>query len=176
MRLVAVFLFVALWVTGAARTAMTQTAAGRAAKLDLSGYDLRPFYESDFGHSQKIAREEDLIEQADGVWRRKASPAPDAEWIAEGWGGVEVRGGRLLVAPSPFDASGRPRPVEPSRRSHMVVWSRRIFPADFLLEIEMSPCDSTNGLTIVFFCAAGRNGKDIFDVSLPPRRAEYQAY
>jgi hypothetical protein len=58
----------------------------------------------------------------------------------------------------------------------MVIWNRHIFPADFLLEIDMSPCGSTNGLTIVFFCAAGRNGEDIFDMSLPPRRAEYEAY
>jgi hypothetical protein len=176
MRPLAVSLFVALCVTCGARTATTQTAAGAAAALDLSRYDLRPFYENDFSRPQKIAREEDLIEQIDGVWRRKASPAADAEWIAEGWGGAEVRDGRLLVAPSPFDASGRPRPVEPGRRSHMVIWNRRIFPADFLLEFEMSPFGSTNGLTIVLFGAAGRNGEDIFDLSLPPRRAEYQAY
>jgi hypothetical protein len=176
MRPLAVLLFVTLCVTGAARTATTQTKASAAAPIDLSGYDLRLFYENDFSRPQKIAREEDLIEQAGAVWRRKAGPPPDAEWIAEGWGGVEARDGRLLVAPSPFDESGRPRPVESGRRSHMVIWNRRIFPADFLLEFEMSPCGSTNGLTIVLLCAAGRNGADIFDLSLPPRRAEYQAY
>jgi hypothetical protein len=171
-----VLLFVILCVTSAARTATTQTKASAGAQLDLSRYELRPFYENDFGRSQKITREEDLIEQAGAVWKRKAVPAPDAEWIAEGWGGAEVRDGRLIVAPSPFDASGWPLPIEAGRRSHMVVWNRRIFPADFLLEFEMSPCGSTNGLTIVFFCASGQNGEDIFDLSLPPRRAEYQAY
>jgi len=176
MRPLSVLFFVALCVASAARTAPTQTKASVAAALDLSGYDLRLFYENDFSQPQKIAREEDLIEQASAVWRRKASPSSDAEWIAEGWGGVEVRDGRLLVSPSPFDEAGRPRPVESSRRSHMVIWNHRVFPADFLLEFEMSPCGSTNGLTIVFFCAAGRNGADIFDPSLPPRRAEYQAY
>ncbi|HZF39265.1 MAG TPA: DUF1961 family protein, partial [Blastocatellia bacterium] len=165
-----------LSASGAARTATTQTAAGAATPLDLSEYDLRPFYENDFSRPQKIAREEDLIEQAGAVWRRKAVPSPDAEWIAEGWGGVEVRDGRLLVSPSPFDEAGKPRPVESGRRSHMVVWNHRIFPSDFLLEFEMSPCGGANGLTIVLFCAAGRNGEDIFDLSLPPRRAEYQAY
>ena len=176
MRPLAVFLFVVLCVTGAARTATTQTTAGANAQLDLSGYDLRQIYENDFSRPQKIAREEDLIEKVGDTWRRKARPAPDAEWIAEGWGGAEIRDGRLLVAPSPFDAAGRPRPVEPGRRSHMVIWNRRIFPADFLLEFEMSPCGSSNGLTIVLLCAARRNGGDIFDLSLPPRRAEYQAY
>jgi uncharacterized protein DUF1961 len=172
----AVLLFVALCATGAARTATTRTKASAAGRLDLSRYDLRPFYESDFSRPRKIVREEDLIEKAGGVWRRKARPARDAEWVAEGWGGAEIRDGRLFVAPSPFDTSGRPRSVEPGWRSHMVVWNHRVFPADFLLEFEMSPCGSANGLTIVLFCGAGRNGEDIFDLSLPPRRADYQAY
>ena len=154
----AVFLIGFLCLTGSGRTLTTQTAS-----LDLSRFDLRPFYENDFSKSQKITREEDLIEQAGSVWRRKARPANDAEWIAEGGGSAEVRNGKLLVSPS-------------ARRSHMVVWNRRIFPADFLLEIEMNPCGSTSGLTIVFFCAAGVNGEDIFDLALPPRRADYQAY
>ncbi|MBO0857411.1 MAG: DUF1961 family protein [Chloracidobacterium sp.] len=176
MRPFAVLLFIVLRVAGAALPATTQTRTTAAPPLNLSGYDLRPFYENDFSRPQKIAREEDLIEHAGAVWKRKASPPSDAEWIAEGWGGAEVRDGRLLVAPAPFDSSGRPQAVEPSLRSHMVIWNRRVFPVDFLLEFEMSPCGSTNGLTIVFFCATGRNGEDIFDLSLPPRRAEYQAY
>jgi hypothetical protein len=147
------------------------------APLDLSKYELRSVYSNDFSRAQKIAREEDFIEQAaDGAWRRKAKPDPKAEWVAEGWGGVEVRDGKLRVAPSPFDASGKPNSVEPSKRSHMVVWNQRVFPADFLLEVEMSPRGSTDGLTIVFFCATGKNGEDLFDLSLPPRRAIYTAY
>jgi hypothetical protein len=176
MRSLTILLLVILLVTSEVGKAAPQAGASGAGPVDLSGYDLRVIYENDFGRPQKIAREEDLIERAGAAWNRKARPAPDAEWIAEGWGGAEVRDGRLIVAPSPFDVSGRPLPVGPGRRSHMVVWNRRIFPADFLLELEMSPCGSTNGLTIVFFCASGRNGEDIFDLSLPPRRAQYQAY
>jgi hypothetical protein len=143
--------------------------------IDLSKYDLRPVYANDFSHPQKIAREEDYIQRGPGgAWRRIARPDPDAEWIAEGWGGVEIRDGKLRVAPSPFDAAGLPRPAE--RRSHMVVWNRRIFPADFLLEYGMSPDASTNGLAIVFFCAAVKDGDDIFALSLPPRRADYASY
>jgi len=170
LRLV-VFLIGFLCFTGPGRTFTTQTAS-----LNLSTYDLRPFYENGFSKSQKITREEDLIELAGSVWRRKARPANDAEWIAEGWGGAEVRDGKLFVSASTLDASGRSRPVESERRSHMVVWNRRIFPSDFLLEIEMNPCGSSSGLTIVFFAAAGVNGEDIFDLALPPRRADYQAY
>lgn len=139
-------------------------------QLDLSPYDLQPIYKNDFSKAQKIAREEDLIERSGVTWRRTAKPPADAEWIAEGWGGAEVRNGKLLVAPSPFDPAAR------TQRSHMVVWNSRVFPADFLFEIEMSPHGSTSGLTIVFFCTAGVNGEDIFDLALPPRRADYQAY
>ena len=145
--------------------------------LDLSRYELHPVYKNDFSRSQKIAHEEDFIEPApDGSWRRKGRPDPNAEWIAEGWGGVEIRGGKLRVAPSPFDTVGRPKPVETGHRSHLVVWNRHVFPADFLLEFEMSPCGSANGLTIVLFGATGKNGEDLFDLSLPPRRADYQTY
>ena len=111
-----------------------------------------------------------------GKWSRKGKPALDAEWIAEGWGGCAVRDGKLRVAPSEFDVHGLPKPVEPGLRSHMVVWNRQVFPGDFLLELDMNPCASKNGLTIVFFCAAGKDGEDLFALSLPPRRADYVAY
>jgi hypothetical protein len=58
----------------------------------------------------------------------------------------------------------------------MVVWNAKVFPGDFLAEFEMNPSGSTNGLTIVFFCATGKNGEDIFDLSLPPREADYKNY
>ncbi|HVM60282.1 MAG TPA: DUF1961 family protein [Verrucomicrobiae bacterium] len=145
--------------------------------LDLSKYALRVAYENNFGDAQKIAREEDFIKRAPGgEWRRTGRSPADAEWTAEGWGGCLIRDGKLWVAPSEFDSTGQPKSVEAAKRSHMVVWNQRVFPADFLLEFDVNHCGSTNGLTIVFFCAAGRNGEDIFDPSLPPRRADYQTY
>ena len=164
------------WAASGQATALHQAQVS-AAPLDLSKYDLRPVYRNNFSRAQRIAREEDFIERAaDGAWRRKGQPDPRAEWIAEGWGGAEVRGGQLRVAPSPFDAQGRPTSVEPDHRSHMVIWNQRIFPADFLLSFEMSPNGSTNGLTLMLFCATGKNGEDIFDLALPPRRADYASY
>jgi hypothetical protein len=80
----------------------------------------------------------------------------------------------LIASPLPFDASGKQ--ISSAPRSHLVVWNVEIFPADFLAEFEMNTSGSTNGLTIVFFCAAGRNGEDIFDESLPPRNADYKNY
>lgn len=166
-----------VWVIVAGHSAALNRAQAPAAPLDLSKYALRPVYSNDFSQPQRIAREEDFIERsADGTWRRKGKPDANAEWIAEGWGGVEIRHGKLRVAPSPFDAKGQPTAVAPPQRSHMVIWNQRIFPADFLLEFEMSPSGSTNGLTLMLFCATGKNGEDIFDLSLPPRRADYATY
>jgi hypothetical protein len=145
--------------------------------LPLDRFTLQLIYENNFDRPQNIAREEDFIERTPGgAWRRTGGPAPDAEWIAEGWGGCIIRDGRLWVAPSEFERDGKPRSVEATARSHMVVWNRRIFPADFLLEWQMSPCGSNNGLTIVLICATGKGGADLFDMSLPPRRADYAAY
>jgi len=145
--------------------------------IDLLKYELRAVYENNFGQPQRIAREEDFIERLpNGGWRRTGRPPPDAEWIAEGWGGCTIRDGTLRVAPSGFDEAGQPKPVDASRRSHMVVWNSHVFPADFLLEFDVNHCSSTNGLTIVFFSATGRSGEDMFDLSLPPRRGDYKAY
>ena len=145
--------------------------------IDLSKYELRLVYESDFSQPQKIAREEDFIKRSpNGEWHRTGKPARDAEWIAEGCGGCIIRDGKLWVAPSPFGEDGQPTTVPSSLRSHMVVWNQRTFPADFLLEFDMDPWGSTNGLTIALFCATGKNGEDLFDASLPPRRADYKAY
>ena len=172
--------FSAIWIaallTGAAAVQVPLPPAS-SRPLQLDGYKLQLIYADDFSRPQKIAREEDFIERTPGgEWRRRGRPAPDAEWIAEGWGGCVICDGRMWVAPSEFDRNGKPKTVAPSARSHMVVWNRRIFPADFLLEWNMSPCGSTNGLTIVLFSAAGKDGADLFDLALPPRRADYAAY
>jgi hypothetical protein len=68
-------------------------------------YDLRRVYQNNFSSPQKIAREEDFIKESpDGAWHRIGKPDPNAEWIAEGWGGAAVSEGKLRVAPSPFDS------------------------------------------------------------------------
>lgn len=111
-----------------------------ANSLDLSKYDLRPIYNNDFSNPQKISSEENFIKKSpDGTWQRTGKPDADAEWIAEGWGGAEVRDGKLRVAPLPFDAKGQFKSGDAANRSHMVVWNRRIFPQNFLLEYEMDP-------------------------------------
>src|SRR5438552_17810968 len=143
--------------------------------IDLSRYKLVSVYSNDFEKPQKIAFEKEFIKpNSDGSWRRTGLPDPEAEWIVEGNGGVDVRGGKLRASPLPFDIEGDPIAGRP--RSHLVVWNKQIFPADFLVEFDMSPNGSTSGLTIFFVCATGKSGEDIFYISLPPRRADYKEY
>jgi hypothetical protein len=173
------FVAVTIVVTASAsaQAVMPGGSDATANSLDLSKYDLRPVYSANFSSPQKVSREEDFIKKSsDGAWRRIGKPDPEAEWIAEGWGGAEVSDGKLRVAPYPFDNQGHLKASAAANRSHMVVWNRRIFPSNFLLEYEMDPGVSTSGLTIVLFSAVGKNGQDIFDLSLPPRRAEYKTY
>ncbi|MBX7170992.1 MAG: YesU family protein [Pyrinomonadaceae bacterium] len=145
------------------------------APIDVSKYKLKKVYDNDFSKSQKIAFEKNFIKQnADGSWIRTGKPDSKAEWIAEGLGGVNVRDGKLRASPLPFDANGNQ--IKDAKRSHLVIWNKRIFPENLLIEFEMSPNSSTSGLTIVFFCATGKNGEDIFDLSLPIRMADYKTY
>ena len=163
------------FVAAITNTVYAQSMQEPSAALDLSKYKLSLVYSNDFTKPQKIVFEENLTGKlASGEWIRTSLPDRRSVWVAEGRGGVDVRGGKLRVSPLPFDLVGNPMKDEP--RSHMVVWNTKIFPADFLAEFEMSPNGSTNGLTIVFFCASGKNGKDIFDEELPPRNADYKNY
>jgi hypothetical protein len=143
--------------------------------LDLSKYKLELFYSNDFSKPQDIVFEEKLVRTLANLKQiRTSAPDERAVWLAEGRGGVDIRDGKLRVSPLPFDASGNQIKSEP--RSHMVVWNAKVFPGDFLAEFEMNSNGSTSGLTIVFFCAAGKNGEDIFDTSLPVREADYKNY
>jgi len=143
--------------------------------LDLSRYKLELVYSNDFSEPQDIIFEENLVRTLASLKQMRTSvPDKRAVWIAEGRGGVDIREGKLHVSPLPFDASGNQ--MKSASRSHMVVWNSKVFPGDFLSEFEMNPNGSTSGLTIVFFCAAGKNGEDIFDKSLPVREAEYKNY
>ncbi len=155
--------------TGVAQQAVSDS------PIDLSKYELRSVYSNDFSKPQKIAFEKDLIvKNPDGTWKRITTPDEKAEWIAEGLGGVEVRDGKLRASPLPFDKGGKQ--TQQKDRSHLVIWNKHVFPADFLAEFDMSPNGSTNGLTIVFICGTGNNGEDLFDLSLPPRQADYKTY
>ena len=168
-------IFFALGITAFAQDSDIKTSPVIDAPIDLSKYKLKKIYANDFGKNQKIAFEKDFIKQnADGTWARIGKPAKNAEWIAEGLGGVDVKNGKLRASPVPFDKDGKQ--IFGAKRSHLVIWNKNIFPEKFLLEYDMNPHDSTSGLTIVFFSATGKSAEDIFDLSLPPRFADYKNY
>jgi hypothetical protein len=166
---------VLLLATIAASVGFSQEMQEPGGALDLSRYSLSLIYQNDFEKPEKIVFESDLFKHDDsGNMKRIAMPDKRAVWVAEGRGGVDIREGKLRVSPVAFDTAGKQ--IKDAPRSHMVVWNTTTLPSDFLAEFEMNPNGSTNGLTIVFFCAAGKNGEDIFDQSMPIRGAEYKNY
>jgi len=140
--------------------------------LNTAAFDLELVYENDFSGDDKIDFERSFAKDGN----RKRQPDPGAEWIAEGWGGADVCGGKLWVAPAAFDHCGEREQNPASEPSHMVVWNKNRFPADMMFEFTVNHHGSDNGLTLVFFAAKGLDGEDIFDRVLPPRNGVYRNY
>ena len=61
------------------------------------------------------------------------------------------------------------------QKANYVLWCRRSFPANLLLEIDFHPVREP-GLAMMFFSASGRDGRGLFDPSLSPRTGEYTQY
>ena len=61
------------------------------------------------------------------------------------------------------------------QKANYVLWCKKTFPADMLLEIDFRPIREP-GLAMLFFSASGRDGRDLFDPSLAPRTGEYGQY
>lgn len=147
--------------------------------IDLSNYKLNLIYENTFDNTQFIEREEDLIKDEMGVYMRMRQPLDDTEWIAEGWGDVRIAKGKLWVSPVMLDSMLNPVAIDtlnPVDRSHMVVWNNSVFPANFLLSFTVNHHGSDNGLTLVFFNCSTLDGKDMFGLEMPARRANYRSY
>jgi hypothetical protein len=140
--------------------------------LNLEEVELELVYSNDFSGEDRIDRETTFIN--DG--KRTSLPDPGAEWIAEGWGGADICGGKLWVAPATFKACGNRAEIPEQGPSHMVVWNKNRFPADMMFEFTVNHNGSDDGLTLVFFAAQGQQGQDIFDLSLPPRNGVYRNY
>ncbi len=140
--------------------------------LDIASFDLELIYDNDFSSDDKIDFETSLV--ADG--KRTRQPDPQAEWIAEGWGGADICDGRLWVAPVAFNACGERAEIPEQGPSHMVVWNKNRFPADMMFEFTVNHHASDDGLTLVFFAAEGLEGEAIFDLALPPRNGVYRNY
>ena len=128
--------------------------------LDLSPYKLALIYEADFSKPLNAVHEDTLFEG-----ERRARLPEGRDWVLEGPGKAWTDGGRLHI-----------ESLKPTEGGHVVLWSTRTFPADFLLEFGLSPQDSAMGLNIVFFCATAREGGGIFDLGLPRRSGVFRNY
>ncbi len=124
--------------------------------LDLAPLTLELLYEADFRAPLKFVREADLF--SDGARVRRPE---GVDWVLEGKAEARLDNGRLVLTNAP---------------GHLVFWNTREFPADLLIEFEMSPIDSNKGLAILFFAAKGRDGRSIFEPGQPMRDGDFKTY
>ena len=125
--------------------------------LDLTQIALSPIYAAEFSEPLRFIKESVLFEGG----RRVRAPPVDVDWVLEGNASARVEDGRLYLT---------------NDQGHLVFWSTRQFPADFLLEFDVSPEDSRNGLNIVFFAATALDGGSIFGVGQPKRAGVFKMY
>lgn len=83
------------------------------------------------------------------------------DWVMEGEGSAAVENQRLVL--------------RADRKQHIVYWHKALLPDDLLIEYDFAPL-ADEGLCILFFCAAGSHGRDLFDPSLAPRNGVFSQY
>ena len=102
------------------------------------------------------------------IYENPLSRAEDlAEFLLEGKALISFPKGRLRLENAESERLGQ--------KANYVLWCKRAFPADMLLEIEFCPLREP-GLAMLFFAASGRDGRGLFDPSLSPRTGEYAQY
>jgi len=92
-------------------------------------------------------------------------PATIADWRMEGPGMPEVIDGRLSLQTA----------LAKSNTGSFVYWMPPDLPESFIAEWDITPVRA-GGLCIIFFCARGRDGQDIFDPSMPERDGAFNQY
>ena len=147
--------------------------------IDLTNYEVKVVYETDFSIPEFIEREEDMIRKEMGFDVRMREPMADAEWIAEGLGDARIAKGKLWVSPVKLDAYLKPLPdsLLTEKPSHMVIWSYKTFPGNFMLSFTVNHHGSKDGLTLLFFnCRSKYENVDMFSRQMEPRRGKYNKY
>ncbi len=96
-----------------------------------------------------------------------ARPEDVTGWRVEGPGEISFSDGCMRMWSREAEREGK--------EGHVVFWCDREFPADVLLEFEVR-IRSPRGLNILFFCAKGCRGEDVFDPTLKPRTGIFGHY
>ncbi len=89
------------------------------------------------------------------------STADISGWIMEGSGEALIQDGKLLL--------------RANQKQNIVFWNPKTLPGDLLIEYDFTP-NVEEGLCILFFCAAGGKGQDLFDPSLAKRDGAFPQY
>ena len=89
------------------------------------------------------------------------------DFVLEGSAALSFPQGRLRLE-NKLDASL-------NQKANYVLWCPENFPSDIAIEWDFWPIREP-GLAIMFFAAKGRNGEDLFDISLQKRTGEYPLY
>lgn len=88
------------------------------------------------------------------------------DWVLEGKGIIECGNGYLSMRSEIFT-------VPRDRDGHFNLWLKKDFPANVAYEWEFRYTEpGEQGLAIIIWAAMGKNGEDIFDPSMPPRKGE----
>ena len=98
---------------------------------------------------------------------RLACEADMEDFLVEGKANLSFPEGKLKLENAEDASKGQ--------KANYVLWCRKDFPSDVLIEIEFLPVREP-GLGMIFFAAKGRNGEDLFDEKLTPRTGEYVQY
>lgn len=97
-----------------------------------------------------------------------AGPDDVADWIAEGPLGRDIHDGALQLFGSLDD-------VEFGDQAHWTLWCPEEFPDHVRISWEFLPL-AEPGLAMLFFAAAGQDGRDLFSPGLAPRTGYYPQY
>ncbi|MDQ0231364.1 hypothetical protein J2S19_002647 [Metabacillus malikii] len=90
------------------------------------------------------------------------------DWVLEGKANVTIMDNSLQL-------ENRLEADKYGDKAHFVFWCPVQFPDEIIIEWEFSPLREP-GLCMLFFSAAGRDGEDLFDDSLPKRTGMYPEY
>lgn len=96
-----------------------------------------------------------------------SNPEALKDFCLEGQAVIHCDGGRMRLENAVDEQLGQ--------RANYVLWCKKVFPSDILLELDFRPIREP-GLAMLFFAAAGREGRNLFDPELKPRTGEYVQY
>jgi len=96
-----------------------------------------------------------------------ASETDVADWVREGQPVTRFKEGRMYLSNGMDPSEGQ--------AANYLFWAPPVVSGSFRATWEFQPLEEP-GLAMFWFCAAGRNGEDLFDPTLAPRAGNYRQY